>query len=215
MNNNPTFISYHTGSSYYSECAGRLVSQIESLGGNIIMEKLEDSGYYWKNTLMKPKFILNKLKELKKDVIWIDADTGLLGYTDCMKNWESDILAASHTGDLQGIKASPLGVKYSEINIELFSAFSEICVLKIASNDVDLDHDILKYEILPLYNERLSLDILTCNGSPLDYTDGKYIKNGVSRMVNKGTETRITMTKNQNRSHFFNSLTIDNFKRRA
>jgi len=215
MNNSPIFISYHTGSEYYSKCAGRLVSQIESLGGNIIMERLEDSGYYWKNTLKKPEFILNKLKELKKAVIWIDADTDLLGYTDCMKNWESDILTASHTGDLQGIKASPLGVKYNEINIELFSRFSEICISKIASNDVDLDHDILKYEILPLYRERLSLCILSCNGSPLDYTDGKYIRNGVSRMVNKGAETRITMTKNQNRSHSFNSLSINNFKRHA
>ena len=210
--NNPIFISYHTGSPYYTECANKLVSQVEKLGGRIIMEKVQDTGYYWKNTLKKPKFILDKLNEIKEDLIWIDADTNLLGYTDCMKNWNSDIFAASHTGDLQGIKASPLGVKYNEKMLDLFSKFSDLCNSKVSTNNVDLDHDILKYEILPLYKEKISIEILGCGGSSVDYTDGKYIKNGVSRVLNKGAETKITMTKNQNRAHQFNSMSMENFK---
>jgi len=209
---NPIFVSYHTGSPYYIGCAEKLVSQIEILGGKIIMDRIQDTGYYWKNTLRKPKFILDKLNEIKEDIIWIDADTNLLGYTDCMKNWKFDILAASHTGDLHGIKASPLGIKYNERNLELFSRFSEICNSKISVNDVDLDHDVLKYEILPLFKEKISIEILGCGGSSVDYTDGKYIRNGVSRALNKGAETKITMTKNQRRSDLFNSLSLENFK---
>jgi hypothetical protein len=209
---NPIFVSYHTGSPYYAGCAKKLVTQIEILGGKIIMDKIHDTGYYWKNTLRKPKFILDKLNEIKEDIIWIDADTNLLGYTDCMKNWKSDIFAASHTGDLHGIKASPLGIKYNERNLELFSRFSEICNFKISVNDVDLDHDVLKYEILPLFKEKISIEILGCGGSSVDYTDGKYIRNGVSRALNKGAETKITMAKNQKRSDLFNSLSLVNFK---
>ena len=175
------------------------------------MEKLKDSGHYWKNTLAKPQFILDKLNELKCDLMWIDADTDLIGYNECMKNWTSDIIAASHTGDLQGIKASPLGVKYNERSLNFFKYFAERCNSKINSNEIDLDHDILKYEILPIFTGKISIEILTCNGSPVDYTDGRYIKNGISRSMNKGNETRIVMSKNETRNREFNLLSIKNF----
>jgi len=212
MSYNPIFISYHTGSPYYSSTAEKLVSKINFLGGRIKMEKLQDTGHYWKNTLIKPQFVLDKLKELKTDLIWIDADTDLIEYTECMKNWSTDIIAASHTGDLYGIKASPLGVKYNQRTLSFFESFSERCNNKIANNEIDLDHDVLKYEILPSFVGKLSIEILTCNGSPVDYTDGKYIKNGISRGMNKGNETRLVMDKNERRNKEFNSLSLENFK---
>ena len=211
MVENPIFISYHTGNLYYSSCAESLATRIRSLGGEIIMERLSDSGYYWKNTLIKPSFILSKLKELKADLIWIDADTEILSYPQCMKSWESDIFFASHTGDLHGIKASPLGIKYNDRTISFFEKFASICNSKINSNERDLDHDVMKYEIRPDFSGKISIEILGCEGSPVDYTDGKHIKNGVSRVLNKGRETMIVMSKNEKRNSFFNSLNLKNF----
>ena len=49
----PIFISYHTGSPYYSSTAEKLVSKINFLGGRIKMEKLQDS--MTKLTLYKQK----------------------------------------------------------------------------------------------------------------------------------------------------------------
>lgn len=212
MTENPIFISYHTGNQYYSSCADNLVNRIKSLGGQILMERIGDTGYYWKNTLKKPGFILSKLKDLKKDLIWIDADTDLLSYTECMKSWSCDILFASHTGDLHGIKASPLGIKYNERTLDFFERLSSLCDSKINSNDIDLDHDVMKYQVLPEFKGRLSADILNCEGSYLDYTDGKHIKNGVSRVLNKGRETGIVMNKNVKRDSLFNLLSINDFK---
>jgi hypothetical protein len=211
MTNLPIFISYHTGDSYYSSCAENLVSNIRSLGGEIIMEKVTDTGYYWKNTLKKPGFILSKMDELKRDLIWIDADTNIFGYTDCMKKWESDILFASHTGDIHGIKASPMGIKYSEKTLGFFKKFSDLCNHKIESNELDLDHDVLKYELLPDYKEKISLEILGCEGVPSDYTDGKYIRNGISRGINKGREVHSVTLKNSTRDLKFRMLSLNDF----
>jgi hypothetical protein len=69
----------------------------------------------------------------------------------------------------------------------------------------------MKYEILPDFSGKISIEILGCEGSPVDYTDGKYIKNGVSRVLNKGRETMIVMGKNEKRNSFFNSLNLKNF----
>ena len=145
---NPTLISYYTNDPYYRSCANNLRLSCEKLNIPIIIDNLEGLGSYWKNTLLKPSYILNKLKELKKDLIWIDVDTRINEYPDCFKIWECDILAASHTGDLHGIKASPIGIKYNDRSIDLITKWEKISRSKIESNDVDLDHDILKYELL-------------------------------------------------------------------
>ncbi len=207
----PIFVSYHTGDSYYSTCAENLVSSIRSLGAEIIMERSHDTGYYWKNTLKKPGFILSKMEELKRDLIWIDADTNIFGYTDCMKKWESDIMLASHTGDLQGIKASPMCIKYNEKTLQFFKKFTDLCNLKIESNELDLDHDILKYEMLPDYNGKIRLSVLGCDGNPSDYTDGKYIRNGISRGANKGREVHSVTLKNSSRDLKFRMLSLNDF----
>jgi hypothetical protein len=162
--------------------------------------------------LSKPSFILAKLKELQRDLIWIDADTELLAYNDCMKSWESDLVGASHTGDLQGIKASPLCIKYNERTLELFGVFSKVANERISSNYIDLDHDLLKFEILPQFVNKISVDLLQCSGQAIDYTDGRFIRNGISRVMNKGPETRIVMNKNDTRNSTFMSLTLENFK---
>lgn len=208
----PPFISFHTGSPYFISCAERLVGQIRHLGGHIIMDTIPDKGYYWKNTLSKPSFILGKLRELQRDLIWIDADTEFLAYNDCMKSWESDLVGASHTGDLHGIKASPLCIKYNERTLELFRVFSQVSNERISSNNVDLDHDLLKFEILPQFVDKISVDLLQCSGQAVDYTDGRFIRNGISRVMNKGPETRLVMTKNESRNTHFLSLTLENFK---
>ena len=212
MSKNPVLISYYTGSEYYKKCAGDLVSSCKNLGMDIIMENVKDSGNYWRNTLYKPFYILDKMTELKSDVIWIDADTRIFSYPACFKKWNSDILFASHTGDLQGIKASPIGIKYNDKNLKFIKNWSDICKDKLETNDVDLDHDLLKYELLPLYSDLISIEIMKDDMSPEDFTNGKIIDNGISRAPNKGNDMRIVINKNLTRTHIFDSLNIENFK---
>ena len=62
--NNPLFISYYTKNDYYQECSRNLKSMCDSLGIEIEIAEVRDLGSYWKNTLYKPTYILNKIKEL-------------------------------------------------------------------------------------------------------------------------------------------------------
>ena len=208
---NPIFITYYTGNSYYSECAKSIKSTCDLLGINIIIDKLEDTGFYWKNTLIKPSYILEKIKSLKSDVIWIDVDTKIFKYHDCFKKWDSDITVASHTGDLQGIKASPIGIKYNDRALKLLESWESVCKHKISCNDVDLDHDILKYEILPDMSDKISMSIMTNDNNYIDFTNGSIIDNGISRVANKGREMKIVIDKNSMRDGRFKSMDIKNF----
>lgn len=69
-----TFYYDYDDSKYYEQCAIRLKNQIESSGGTLIIKQPQLSKSYLLNCLEKPKIILNTLKEIKKPLIWIDAD---------------------------------------------------------------------------------------------------------------------------------------------
>jgi hypothetical protein len=208
----PIFISFYTDSPYYRDCSIKLHDQISSLGGELLYEKIGDTGKYWKNTLLKPGFILDKMLSLKSDLIWIDADTSIAVYPECMKKWDSDIILASHTGTLEGIKASPIGLKYNERVIEFVKSWAKSSVSKIETNELDMDHDVMKYEILPEFKDRISIELMKCVYEFVDFTNGRVIQNGISRSVNKGNDVRVITDKNRKRDSIFNSLSLDNFK---
>lgn len=208
---NPTFISFYTDSSYYRDCSINLQKQIESLGGVLISEKIEDTGKYWKNTLLKPGFILEKMISLKEDIIWIDADTSISLYPECMKKWESDIILASHTGTLEGIKASPIGLKYNENTLRFLESWDKVSKSMISNDDLDMDHDVMKYEILPQFQDIVSIDLMKCGYEFVDFTNGRVIQNGISRSANKGNDVRIITEKNKKRQYKFISLNLSSF----
>jgi hypothetical protein len=175
------------------------------------MENVKDLGAYWKNTLYKPSYILDKILEFKKDVVWIDVDTQLFSAPHDLREWKSDILFASHTGELSGIKASPLGFKNNLRSIEFLKDWSETCLNKIKSDDVDFDHDVLKYEIMQKYVGKISAEILGSSEKYIDYTDGSIIMNGISRVPDKDIQMRIVINKNSSRSSEFSKLNIKNY----
>jgi hypothetical protein len=212
MENNVIYISYYTGNQYYRAASESLKKSCESLGLNIHMENVKDLGAYWKNTLYKPSYILDKILEFKKDVVWIDADTQLFSAPHDLREWKSDILFASHTGELSGIKASPLGFKNNSRSIEFLKDWSGTCLNKIKSGDVDFDHDVLKYEIMQKYVGKISAEILGSSGRYIDYTDGSIIMNGISRVPDKDIQTRIVINKNPSRSSEFRKLSIKNYE---
>lgn len=208
---NPLFISYYTGSEYYKNCSDNLKSLCDSLGISIEINEVQDSGEYWKNTLYKPTYILDKIKEKKADLIWIDVDTKIKKYTDCFKKWNSDLLFSSHTGDLQGIKASPIGFKYNERCLDFLDKWSKKCSEKISKNDLDMDHDVLKYEIIPDFSDKISLELMKDGYNFADFSDGDIIENGISRTRYKHRDIRIVMEKNKKRSYDFDKKNLQNY----
>ena len=210
--NNPILISYYTGDQYYERCSNNLKKSCDNLGIPIVIENIRSLGSYWKNTLQKPSFILKKMEEFKKDVIWIDVDTKINQYPECFKKWNSDIILATHTGNLHGIKASPIGIKYNEASISFLKEWEKICLDRINNSDVDLDHDILKYNLLGNLIGKITIDIMEDSLNHVDFTNGKIIDNGISRVPNKSEYMMKVLEKNKKRESGFYQLSFSDFK---
>ena len=71
-------ISFHTephsASTYYTKCAQKFKENCVNIGVDHEIDQVPSRGDYYKNTRFKPKYILNKLNELKTDVLWVDID---------------------------------------------------------------------------------------------------------------------------------------------
>ena len=212
MSDRPPFISFYTGDRFYRDGSVRLRSRCAALGIPLLVERLDGAGEYWANTLRKPPFILEKVRELRRDLFWIDVDTSLNEDHDCFRAVSGDLAFASHTGTLQGIKASPIGVRYTDASLRFLSCWSEQCLARIRQHDVDLDHDILKYEVLPRFRGRLSLSIMTDGVSPRNFTDGRFIGNGLSRPPGKSQALGAVFAKNARRAHAFGALGLQDFR---
>ena len=209
---NPIFISFYSGDAYYENCSRVLYNKCKLLGIEIEIERSGGHREDWKNTLHKPSFIYDKLNLLKRDLIWIDVDTNISEYHDVFKKWDSDILFASHTGDLQGIKASPLCIKYNERSLRFLESLKNTCLEKIRTNDVDFDHDVLKYDIIPKFKGKLWVDIMKGEGFiNEDFSDGKVISNGISRVRDKHFYTKDVLRKNIKRTKEFDSCVLKDF----
>lgn len=207
----PQLISFYTGDQYYRNKALDLKKRCHSLDIDIEISEVNNLCEYWKNTLHKPIFIYQKMLEKRKDLIWIDVDTEIFSRHDSMFTWESDLYFASHTGELDGIKASPIGFKFNEICLQFLETWKKSCENKISSGDVDFDHDVLKYDILPRFKGKISLQIMRGDLEAKEFTDGSIINNGNSRVHGKAQQTRDVLRKNISRDSVFNSLKKEDF----
>ena len=69
-----TLISYYTQNWEYPAKAERLARDCKRLGIDAVIEELPDTGNWTANTKLKATFIHRKLCELKRPVLWVDAD---------------------------------------------------------------------------------------------------------------------------------------------
>jgi hypothetical protein len=88
----------------------------------------------------------------------------------------------------------------------------DLCDQKIRSNDIDLDHDVLKYEILPKFKGRIWIDVMDDTKlKASDFSDGAIINNGISRVRDKSIYMSEVIRKNSKRNSDFQSLLLKDF----
>jgi hypothetical protein len=73
----PTILSFYTNDWEYPKHAVRLKSECDFFGLESIIEELPSTGYL-QNCQKKPFYIRDKIKEIKKSVLWIDVDGSIL-----------------------------------------------------------------------------------------------------------------------------------------
>jgi len=89
-----TLISFYTNDWKYPQHAKRLKTECQLLKINNVIEELSSTGSYLKNTCLKPKFILDKLNEIKAPVLWVDVDGSILKYPSFFEDLEGFDFAA-------------------------------------------------------------------------------------------------------------------------
>lgn len=74
----PTIITYYTQNWEYARYAELMKRDCIRLGLEHYIVEKETTGSWIKNTTMKPSFILEALEEVKRPVLWIDADGSIM-----------------------------------------------------------------------------------------------------------------------------------------
>lgn len=164
---------------YYSICGEKLKQSLKRFNIEHEIEEIKSSNDYMLNCLKKPGFILKKILDSKKPIIWLDVDTDFrLPFSDFDKN-DCDVGFCSDTGDIEGIKASPIYFNYNENALIFLKKWKEICEKAVQEKKVELDHDVIKYILLPELNGKIKIKILSENF--MDFYNGKHIKSRMSK----------------------------------
>jgi hypothetical protein len=179
-------ISYYsdfTSSGYYRAFAMQLIKKCDEFKISFDISELSPRGGYAANCLMKPEFILAKMMTHKRGVIWMDCDTDFREPFSEFNNLFQDIGLATHSGDMNGIQASPVFLNYTEDAFKIVREWIVHCNSAFEKGIPELDHDALKHYVLEKLNGQYSVFLLSDNW--LDFVNGKYINNGNSEIPGK------------------------------
>lgn len=182
----PTIYSYYAdfqSNNYYKNHADNLIKKCKKFGVTYNISERTSRGSYGANCLMKPEFILEKLKESKSPLIWMDCDTDFKFPFSEFNLVAEDLGMATHSGNLTGIKASPLFFNYSSGAFKIVREWLVHCRAAFVKDIPELDHDALKHYVLPKLKGEYSIYLLSKNWN--DFVHGKYIVNGNSRVDGK------------------------------
>ena len=182
----PKIISYYADyeeRKYYEGFAKILIEKCNLFGLDYDISEIESRENYGANCLMKPEFILEKLKLYKKPLIWMDCDTDFREPFGHFNEVTEDIGMATHSGELDGIKASPLYFNYTKGSFKILREWVVHCRACYDNRIVELDHDALKHHVLDATRGSYSAYLLTDNWN--DFVHGRYIWNGNSRVEGK------------------------------
>jgi hypothetical protein len=125
-------ISFYTepfqGSKYYTDCANKFRERCEEIGVDYQVDHIKSEGDYYKNTRIKPQFILDKMKELKQDIIWLDIDCNI---DELPKIPDNDLVFVKRDGmkvaKFLTIHSYAIYIKYCQSNIEFVRKWNDKC----------------------------------------------------------------------------------------
>ena len=95
----PKIISYYSDfeeRKYYEGFAKALTERCKGFGLDYDISEIKSRGDYGSNCLMKPEFILDKIKFYRRPLIWMDCDTDLKEPFPHFNNIAEDIGMATH-----------------------------------------------------------------------------------------------------------------------
>lgn len=127
----PTVVSFYTKNTPYESEVTRLVNSCKNYDISFEIEGVDSFGSWELNCAFKPFFILKKLAELKKPLLWIDADGAFVGMPRWVEAFNGDFSVRVHP-DLPNdhpskVISSTIFVRPSEAGIGLVRLWAKIC----------------------------------------------------------------------------------------
>lgn len=104
---NTTLISFYCDTDddgYYSKQADKRRKECEHFNIPYCIEEVPNQGSWIANTKYKSVFILNKLKEHKKRLLWLDVDNSIVKPLDIFDELKCDVAAARYKKDKDFLK---------------------------------------------------------------------------------------------------------------
>ena len=141
-------ISYYCDvddSKYYEKSYHRLKTKLDEYGYDYHIEHLESLGSYKENCRRKAQYVLDKLDQFDEDLLWLDIDTILLNRMQQLEDMEvdMDLLFASSTPNIMGIKASPILFRNNE-KVKTFLNHWKSLIDNSRDNEQEcFDHEVL------------------------------------------------------------------------
>ena len=93
----PTIVSFYTPNWEYPAYAARLRASCARLGLPHVIEELPDRGGWLANGWQKPAFILEKMEQVQRPLLWVDADNELVGAPTGLRD-DVDFMAVAREG---------------------------------------------------------------------------------------------------------------------
>ena len=87
----PVIISFYTKKTPYEKEVERLIASCNHFELSHSMEGIESLGSWELNCAYKPFFILKKLEELQKPILWVDADGAFVEKPTWQKAFDADL----------------------------------------------------------------------------------------------------------------------------
>lgn len=87
----PTIICYYTQETAYEDHVQKLIASCENFQLPYSFDAIPNLGTWERNCCYKPQYILRKLTELQKPVLWIDADATIMQKPTIFEDFSPDI----------------------------------------------------------------------------------------------------------------------------
>lgn len=175
---------------YYSDHARRL--RINCNENNIPhdIRELPSRGEYRLNCLAKPKFILSIMEEKKKPFVWLDVDSKIHAELLVFDEMETKTdVAFAYSGyppdvDIRYPKASPIYINQTKNVYEFIKYWIHRCEVNETNQGKKLfDHEILMYEVLPVFLPKIKIGMLDISYA---IWPGTYIHEKFQPMITMG-----------------------------
>lgn len=136
----PIIISYYTKDTIYEEEIKDLILSCNNLNIEYQFEGLETLGSWEKNCCFKPKYILKKLIETKKSLLWIDADAIILKkpiLSDSFENCDIAFCPKYQDSQITSLHAGTLLINYTKNAISLLERWDKECQIALKNKSVN------------------------------------------------------------------------------